>query len=202
MFRQYVLDRALRPAVAPPLASASLAGELRSLIGRAERQHRVLIGWSGHELEVIETHCPELGPAFAAVYRDAKVPAKAWGRLTGLKLTKDERGRRHRLASYEVAAGVVRSDAPGPKQMSRAIRGLREAIERDGTGTIGEEVRARWQRMLAHNELDCRGTRTVAMRALEDLEHAGAVTRADDARTRKGKGKGKKAKRKARRKAA
>lgn len=192
MLRQYVLDRALRPVAAPPLGFASLAGELRSLLGRAERQHRVLIGWSGHELEIVRAHCPELAPAFEAVYRDAKVPSKAWGRLRGLKLTKDERKRKHRLSSYEAALGQARSEELGPKQMAKAIRGVRRELDR-GAEVVGDPAMLRWQRMLEHNELDLRATRAVALRALEDLAAA------EVAEQRRERRSAKKAKRKHRR---
>lgn len=196
MLRQHVLDRALRAVVAPPLGSASLVGELRSLIGRAERQHRALIGWSGHELEVVRAHCPELAPAFEAVFRDARVPAKAWGRLTGLKLKKDERERTHRLSSYEAALGQARSEELGPKQMTKAIRGVRRELDR-GAEVVSDHAMRRWQRMLEHNELDLRATRAVALRALEDLTAAEAVERARaEEPPRERRGAAKKAKRK------
>ena len=197
MLRQYVLDRAMRPVATPPLGSASLAGELRSLLGRAERQHRVLVGWSGHELEVVRVHCPELAPAFEAVYRDAKVPAKAWGRLKELKLEKDERKRKHRLSSYEAALGQARSEELGPKEMAKAIRGVRRELDR-GAEVVSAHAMRRWQRMLEHNELDLRATRAVALRVCEDLAAAEVAEqpRAKEPRERRG---AKKANRKRRR---
>jgi hypothetical protein len=173
MFRQYVVDPSLRRLSSPTLVSGSLAGQVRSLIGRAERQHRVLVGWSGHELEVVRAWCPELAPAFEALYRDAKTPAKAWGRLTGLRPAKDARKRRHRLVAYEAAAGFVRDDALGGKEMAEAIRRVRASI--DGGVEPSQKRLARWERMLAHNEQDCRATRAVTLRALEDLAAETAV---------------------------
>lgn len=183
MLRQYVVDGALRPLATPPLAWASLAGELRSLIGRAERQQRVLIGWSGHELRVVETYCPELADTFATHYRDAKVAAKRWARSQpDLRLMKDARKRKHRLAAYEGAIGLERLEAFGPKGAARAIRGARKALEA-GVEVEGKRL-ARWERMLAHNELDCRGTRAVALTVLEDPERIDATDRAGGSRKR------------------
>lgn len=175
MFRQVVVDPTLRRLASEGLGSSSLAGQIRALIGRAERQHRVLVGWSGHELDVVRAWCPDLAPAFEAVYRDAKKPAKAWGRLTGFVPAKDARKRRHRLEAYEAAVGFVRDEALGAKDMARAIRGVRAALE-DGRDP-GPKPRARWERMLAHNELDCRGVRAVTLRVLEDLDAAPPAAR-------------------------
>jgi len=191
MFRQHVVDPSLRRLSSPTLVSASLAGQLRSLIGRAERQHRVLVGWSGHELEIVRTWCPELAPAFEALYRDAKAPAKAWGRLTGFKPEKDGRKRRHRLAAYEVAVGFERDDALGGKEMAEAIRRVRGAIDR-GVEPSPKRL-ARWERMLAHNEQDCRATRAVTLRTLEDLAADATVARSAKPRAERPKGKRRKA---------
>lgn len=175
MFRQVVVDPALRRLAGDGLGSSSFAGQVRSLIGRAERQHRVLVGWSGHEVDVVRTWCPDLAPAFEAVYRDAKKPAKAWGRLTGFVPAKDARKRRHRLEAYETAVGFARDEMLGAKDMAKAIRGVRAALE-EGRDP-GSKRRARWERMLAHNELDCRGVRAVTLRVLEDLDAARPTAR-------------------------
>lgn len=187
MFRQVVVDPVLRGLAVGELGSSSLAGQVRSLIGRAERQHRVLVGWSGHELEVVRRWCPDLAPAFETVYRDAKTPAKAWGRLTGQTPPKDARKRRHRLATYEAAVGFSRDDALGEKDMAKAIRGVRAALE--GGGEPGGKRLARWERMLAHNELDCRATRAVALRTLGDLADLESAARPVKGRRKKAKRK-------------
>jgi hypothetical protein len=176
MFRQVVVDPTLRRLAADGLGSSSLAGQIRALIGRAERQHRVLVGWSGHELDVVRAWCPDLAPDFEAVYRDAKTPAKAWARLTGSSPAKDARKRRHRLEAYAAAVGFVRDEALGAKDMAKAIRGVRAALQ-DGRDP-GSTPRARWERMLAHNELDCRAMRAVTLRVLEDLAAAPPAARA------------------------
>lgn len=175
MFRQVVVDPALRPLTTDTLGSSSLAGQVRALIGRADRQHRVLVGWSGHELDVVRTWCPDLAPAFEAVYRDAKTPAKAWARLTGFAPAKDAAKRRHRLASYEAEVGFVRDPVLGDKDMAKAIRRIRVALD-DGRDP-GPKPRARWDRMLAHNELDCQAVRAVTLRVLEDLDAAEVAAR-------------------------
>jgi hypothetical protein len=168
MFRQVVVDPTLRRLASEGLGSSSLAGQVRSLIGRAERQHRVLVGWSGHELEVVRTWCPDLAAAFEAVYRDAKTPAKTWARRSGFSPGKDARKRRHRLEAYEAAVGFVRDEALGAKDMARAIRGVRASVA-DGVEPSVKRL-IRWQRMLVHNELDCRAVHAVTLRVLEDLD--------------------------------
>lgn len=190
MFRQHLVDPALRPLAVPPLAAASLAAELRSLLSRAERQHRVLIGWGSRPLEVVRRHRPDLAAAFEAVYRDAKIPAKAWGRSNGVIARTDGRKRRG-LSTYAPAAGLSGTRALDAAGTAKAIRGARAGLD-GGSGVLSPKRAARWAAMLGSNELDCRAIREVTLRALEDLAAVEAAAAA------KGSPKGPKKKKKKR----
>lgn len=189
MLRRYVLDPALgSAAVGAGVGRAAFAGEIRSLVGRAERQHRVLVGWSEHEVRTVRAYAPELADAFDAHYRDARALARRWRKRLhpAYAVPRDDRGRRHTLAAYLPLAGYERAPELAGGRVGKTIRSLREALDAAGTlDAVAPKVRSRWIAVLDHNEDDCRATRAVCLAALDEL--ATTELRSRRGRTKHGK---------------
>ena len=149
-FRQYLLDPSFCVPLQPGSSRTTLAGELRSLLARAERQDRVLVGWSEHEIKKVEQVCPELAEGFAARYRNARKVASAWWTNShpGERMEKDDRGRRHTLAGYAPLVGYEQRNGTAGGDVGATIKAVREALERKGSyfADLAEAAAAMGQR--------------------------------------------------------
>lgn len=85
---QMVLDPRLEPAaIAASLRVVTIESVIEDLVGRFEVEGRALIGWSRHEVDVVERECSaELAQRFAECYADAKQVATVAQRRPGLPL--------------------------------------------------------------------------------------------------------------------
>ena len=173
MLRQYVLDPAFASAaVATGAAQASLAGEIRSLVSRAQRQHRVLVGWSEHEVRIVRACAPELADAFDAYYRDARALARRWRKKVHPEyaVQRDDRGRTHTLAAYLPLTGYAVPPAFEGGRVGKSIGSLRASMQIKGSfDAVSTKLQTRWVGVLGHNEHDCRATRAVCLAALDEL---------------------------------
>jgi len=189
MLRRHVLDPALASAaVALGLGRSSLRGEIRSLVSRAERQHRVLVGWSEHEVRVVRAFAPECAEAFDDRYRDARALARRWRKKLhpDYEVLRDARGRKHSLAAYLPLVGYDLPPEYVGGRVGKSIGALRDALEVRGTyDAVRPKLQVRWLEVLGHNEHDLRATRAVCLAALD--ERAGLELR--DRRERKKRGK-------------
>ena len=63
----------------------------------------MLVGWSYHELRVVQSYCPAEAEAFQEIYRDARIEARRWrSRLhPELSVYSPEWGPNHSLIKYE-----------------------------------------------------------------------------------------------------
>ena len=117
------------------------------LVLRAESEDRPLIGWSMHEIEVVERYCPpELAHRFRERYVDAKAVAKAARRQLGLALP-PARGREkgHTLARYMRLVGHEVPWVFGPGWTGTTIRVLESALARHGDwARLTPRRKARW----------------------------------------------------------
>ena len=134
---QAVLDSRFAPAAAAHgLEVVDIEVIVDRLVRCAESEDRPLIGWSTHEIDVVERYCPpELARRFRERYVDAKAMAKAArtiarGRAAGgawtgegpharpLHATRRPRG------ALGLRAWLDRHDDPGPRTCPRAARRL------------------------------------------------------------------------------
>jgi hypothetical protein len=175
--RQYVVDPAFRSAAKPPIRFSSLAGQLESLLRRAERQHRVLIGWSEHEVRVVQKYCPDLAAPFVSIYRDARRDARVWRSTLHPEIDVPKVGTqpRHRLIVYAAAVGHENPDL-GEKAIGATLRELRARLSSRPFDRQSAGLKARWAQVLAHNENDLRATWAVALRVAEELAQASHST--------------------------
>ena len=174
---QAVLDPRFAPAAAASgLEVVEIGVIVDRLVLRAESEDRPLIGWSTHEIDVVERYCPpELARRFRQHYVDAKATAKAARRQLSLALP-PARGREkgHALARYMQLVG---HDVPwvfGPGWTGTTIRVLESALARHGDwAQLAPRRKARWSILRSHNRHDCEGTRAVALWATACLAHGG-----------------------------
>lgn len=173
MLRRHVVDPAFAPAaVATGLGRSSLRGEIRSLVSRAERQHRVLVGWSEHEVRVVRAFAPEFTDSFDDRYRDARALARRWRKKVhpDYEVIRDARGRKHSLTAYLSLAGYDLPPEYVGGRVGKTIRALREALEVEGSyDAVRPKLQARWLEVLGHNEHDLRATRAICLAALDEL---------------------------------
>ena len=175
--QQVVLDAHFAPAArAHDLEVAVIEDVIGRLVRESESKGQLLVGWSSHEIEVVQGYCSEgLARRFADRYFDAKAAAKAARGRLGIELP-PVRGREtgHALARYLRFLGVSVAPSHGPNRTGRTIRILDEAFARHGEWSgLTRGQKARWTSLLGHNRVDIEGTRTVALwatAALADLE--------------------------------
>ncbi len=190
MLRRHVVDPAFASAaVATGLGRSSLRGEIRSLVGRAERQHRVLVGWSEHEVRVVRAYAPEFADAFDDLYRDARALARRWRKKIhpDYEVLRDARGRKHSLAAYLSLAGYDLPPEYAGGHVGKTIRSLRDALELKGSyDAVGPKLQVRWLEVLGHNEHDLRATRAICLAALGELADTELRNRRERKKRRKG----------------
>lgn len=171
--RQVVLEPMLEPAAAASeLEVVDIEHEVEALVATAERDGRVLIGWSSREPHAVRDHCtPQLAARFEALYRDARKAARSWRGRTGQELPASSTARGHALSRYARLIGYEATSSLWGVGSARIIRDLEDAFgrgatwERLGRGNARWRRKGRWTRLLHHNELDCRATYEVARAA-------------------------------------
>lgn len=184
MLRQYVLDEGVASAaVATGRSATSLAGELKSMIARAQSQDRVVVGWSERELDAVEEFAPEFSDEFDPRYRDAQALARRWRKKLhpNFNAAANRSGKKHSLARYQVLADYsLRPEFPG-RRAAKTIAEMQGSIERKGSyDALSAKLQARWSELLGNNEHACRATRAVCLAALDelaDLDLSGARTK-------------------------
>jgi hypothetical protein len=167
--RQVVLDPLFAPAAERDgLEVAPIVEVVEGIVAMAEKEDRILIGWSHHEEEVVRALCTEeLAHRFSARYRSAIETARRWRRRTypGAGPLPDG----NRLAAYLRLAGYRVPPAHGPSRTGKTLGILTEAFER---GQVWEDLtgrrRARWTSLLGHNADDILGLRELCLVATND----------------------------------
>jgi hypothetical protein len=172
---QAVLDDHFAPAAAAHGQEVvDIEPVIERLVLRAESEDRRLIGWSTHEIDIVERHCAsDLARRFRERYTDAKMSAKAARRQLGLRLP-PTRGREkgHTLARYMQLVGHEVPWVFGAGWTGTTIRVLDPALARHGDWRrLTPRQKMRWSFVLGHDRLDCEGTRAVALWATACLTH-------------------------------
>ena len=127
------------------------------LVRCAESEDRPLIGWSTHEIDVVERYCPpELARRFRERYVDGKAVAKAARRSLRVALPA-ARGREmgHTLARYMQVVGHEVPWVFGPGWTGTTILILEPALARHGDwARLTPRQKMRWSFLLGHNRHD------------------------------------------------
>jgi hypothetical protein len=176
-FLQHALEPSLRThALDGKLRFAPLRSRILAVLSRAQREDRMLVGWSSYEVKVVRRHCPSQALAFEEIYRDAKIVAKRWRSKLHpeLNVHDTEWGPTHTLAKYERFLGIERPEDLGAKEMAESVKRLRKAAERYGSlDDAPASTLPHLEHLMEHNRYDCIDTREIALRVLTDLERPG-----------------------------
>ncbi len=168
--RQLVLLESLRPAAAARgLEVTDFESIVSELVTRAEREGRCIIGWSSREIRLVRDYCsPELAARFERLHRDAKKAAKVWCKRARLTLPTSSVSTGASLWRFARLIGFEASSSHWHRGSARTIGMLEDAFARGrayealGRGRSAARRKARWTRLLRHNELDCRATYAIA----------------------------------------
>lgn len=136
-------------------------------------EDRLLVEWSSHEELVVED--AELSPHQSAVFfkrtRDAKVSSKRWKNrfYRDVEFKQNNRGIKNCLTNFMKLAGM-----PAHTYLRPATARIRYVIaqieKRDSYDELTPVAKAKWTKLLSHNERDGVGTREVLVTECEDME--------------------------------
>ena len=186
MFRQYVLDGAFASAaLATGRSATSFAGELKSLMTRAQSQDRVMVGWSEYEVRMVAEFAPEFSGEFDLRYRDARALARHWRKKIhpGYKVSSNNGAKKHSLGYYMALADHAPPAEFWGGWVAKTIAEVRDSLEHRGSyDALSAKQQTRWNDLLGYNEHDCRATRAVCFVALDEL----AKPELSTARSKKG----------------
>lgn len=176
-FVQYVFDSVLESAAAAKSFAnggtcayvESLEEALRKLCIIAEREDRLFVEWSIREEEAVRDAnvTRPVSACFSARVRNALPMARRWKTRfhPEVKFSAGRRGRTHTLTNFMRFTGM-----PAPSYLAPAasrIRDVRRQILKRGSyEAITPVAKAKWTKLLSHNEWDCRGTRHVLLRTI------------------------------------
>lgn len=156
-----------------PLTEADDAVELLPLpaaveriLHRAEAKGRLIVAWSEHELDVVQTYCPQHLVRFEARYVNARALAVYWRNAChgGRKPAANDLPSYLGLISYEMPVGA------GPGRAGETIRRVGKALEKgNGLAGLTDDQRRRWQQLRDHNLHDCHGMKKVCVTAAEEI---------------------------------
>jgi len=177
-FVQYVFDQTLESAARAKSIDddgacvyvGSLHEALAELCETAEQEDRLLVEWSVREEDAVrEAHVDgRLQRCFSERVRNALPIARRWkNRLhPGFVFPRDKRGKSNTLRNFMSFTGM-----PVPSYLAPAASRIREVtrqIEKRGSyDAITPVAKAKWTKLLNHNEWDCRGTRHVLIAACD-----------------------------------
>ncbi len=153
-----------------------LLDAVRNVVVRAEANNRLIVAWTLHELEVVRRDCAadaDLVARFEARYVNAYAVAKRWrNRVHGGD--KPDEGT---LYAWLELIGWPVSEEAEAGHVGDTLRSLRRTLE--GGRTLSTSQLGAWDRLVAHNHLDCVGMRRLCLMASAELEDSESVPAAD-----------------------
>ena len=179
-FSQWIVEGALQSATrtVPHTGGAVRCGQstleeaVALLVTLAERQDRLIVSWSHHDMDMIELYAddPELIARAASRYMNALPTAKQWLRRVHPDVTFERtRSGKHNLWRYREIMGITVPTKYDQDVAAKGIRAMRNAVARYGSYSAiplhAKPARDAWKALLGHNRLDCRVAREVVTRA-------------------------------------
>lgn len=164
-FEQVVLDPQLQEAaIAKGMRQASLKEEIARLVERGKREDRFFAAYSRHELNVVQEFA---GVDLSDTFRDARKIAKKWKN----KFHKEAAAGCRSLKDYLAFIGYERGAHLGERKSTSRIKTVKEMLEkRVEFKKLTPTAKAKWTKLLDHNEIDCRGMKALVLRAAMEWE--------------------------------
>lgn len=166
---RFLTDADFRHAVSPgvggfePPKYRELSSACRYVLRMAEREDRLIVSWSEHDLRVMHKGLKLAEhPALEQRYRDGKAIVKRWANSTG----QGHEGR-NTLASYPELIGYEVPEGAGTGRTGETIRRVRKSLtnKSEGFADLTPNQQARWLDLLEHNRHDCLGMRDLVFKA-------------------------------------
>ncbi len=164
---QIVLDPRLRGAAeAKNLRITTLQESITDLLATSRYEDRLIVAYTQHEKIVIQEHA---GIDLTGPYRDARMIALYWKNVCYSKKAMKGRG----LKDFLELIDYPRSAHLGKRESTNRIRAVADMLARKGKyQELSSGVKAKWTKLLHHNEIDCRGMRALVLRAAKELSAA------------------------------
>lgn len=164
---QVVLDPKLHLAAeAKNLPSSTLRETIEQLITRCRRERRLIIGFSQHEKTVIKQY----GDIdLTGLYRDARMIAKRW---------KNKRHHGEPLASWGLKdflafINYARGAHLGGQKSTSRLKAVGDMLaKKQDYQRLTPVAKAKWTKLLEHNQIDCEGMQALVLKAAGELESA------------------------------
>jgi hypothetical protein len=158
---------------------------LEQLMARAEREDRLIIHWSqaeplaaaeaGVPLLTVEREQPYAGRALD-LKKLAKMPFKKQFDRRKALIKRSPRGRHHPrakalLSHCAASLGFERHPGYGPGLVGKRLRDVGGQLERRGSwDSLTPVAKAKWTKLLRHNDYDCEAMEVV-LRRLTEVRH-------------------------------
>ena len=174
---QLLVDPCLAPACVANKRCrvADLASAVEDLVELAERQDRVIVGWSFFDRDVATRACPTAAGRLASRYRNAIPTARRWRQWIhpGFPIVReDAHAAKHTLDQYARLAQYPHALALATAQPARWIRHTLQQLE----ATEGRyrrtttQTKRDWHKVLEYNRHDCLALRHITLKATRELE--------------------------------
>lgn len=161
---QIVLDPELQPvAIARCHRVISFGEEASRLRHLSTREDRLVVAFSQHEKNLFSTYAQI---DISERYRDARMIAKKWRNRLYPDIPIDGWD----LKAFLKFIGFSRGTYLGHRRSTKRIKAVRDMIRTRGSyEALTSVTKAKWTKLLQHNEIDCRGMRALVVRAAIEL---------------------------------
>ena len=143
-----------------------LLDAVRNVVVRAEKNGRLIVAWTEHELKVVRRDCavdPDLVARFEARYVNAYSVAKRWCYWAH---GGDKPAKRTLYAWLSLIGWPVSEEAEAG-HVGATLTSMRTTLE--AGRELAPSQLAAWDRLVAHNHLDCVGLRRLCLAASAEL---------------------------------
>lgn len=148
----------------------SLSEALAGLREQATAEKRLIMGFTTHEVSVVDQFCrdEDIAEWFILTYVNVKKHIDRWIRsqvAAGQVPEPEDRS----LFSSMAVIGMAYKPGTGPGVVGKNLRRMREQLDRHGTAAATSKgTRQHWWKILSHNSTDLEATQLLLERAVGD----------------------------------
>lgn len=186
VFTQYLWDPLLASARVARKAArtvSSLDEAIEAVVSMAERESRLVVSWSRHEVEMVRRFCAApLSARLDASHLNALDVVKPWKKdlYPSFEFNLEQFGGKHPLKEYFRMTGYPLPKELQPPEPARWLRHVLERLQK-ASGRyrdVTPKTKRDWHKLLVYNEHDCRGMFEVVAQAVREhtLWNAYALT--------------------------